>query len=55
MTLATAADTSARAVIDQWLEHAGAGSAPGGAVAYAPLNGEPIGLTRKQYRELVNE
>ncbi|WP_295014222.1 hypothetical protein [uncultured Microbacterium sp.] len=41
--------------VDQWLKHFGAGSAPVGAVAYTPLNGQTVGMTRKQYRELVNE
>ncbi|MDR6867697.1 hypothetical protein J2Y69_002301 [Microbacterium resistens] len=41
--------------VDAWLKKLGAGSAPTGAVAYTPLDGEPVGLTRRQWRDLVTD
>ncbi|MFB7845151.1 hypothetical protein [Microbacterium sp. NPDC056052] len=40
--------------IDEWLRKFGAGSAPAGAIAYTPLNRHSIGLTRRQYRAMVD-
>jgi len=40
--------------IDEWLRKFGAGSAPAGAITYTPLNGDAIGLTRRQYRAMAD-
>lgn len=40
--------------VDQWLRRFGAGSAPAGAVAYTALDGSSTGLTRRQWRALVD-
>ncbi|OZB81763.1 MAG: hypothetical protein B7X32_15740 [Microbacterium sp. 13-71-7] len=40
--------------IDEWLRKFGAGSAPAGAITYTPLSGDAIGLTRRQYRAMVD-
>lgn len=39
--------------VDEWLRKFGAGSAPAGAIVYTPLNGDTIGLTRRQYRATI--
>lgn len=36
--------------VDQWLKKFGAGSAPAGAISYTSLEGDTVGLTRKQWR-----
>lgn len=36
--------------VDEWLKKFGAGSAPAQAVAYTSIEGETVGLTRKQWR-----
>ncbi|WP_136043219.1 MULTISPECIES: hypothetical protein [unclassified Microbacterium] len=36
--------------VDEWLRRFGAGSAPSGAVAYTSVDGERIGMTRRQWR-----
>lgn len=39
--------------VDEWLRKFGAGSAPAGAVTFTPTDGIPIGLTRRQYQQLM--
>jgi len=39
--------------VDEWLRKFGAGSAPSGAVAYTSIDGERIGMTRRQWRAHV--
>jgi len=36
--------------VDEWLKKLGAGSAPTGAITYTALDGEQVGMTRKQWR-----
>lgn len=38
----------------EWLRHIGAGSAPAGAVAYTQFDGSETGLTRRQYRAMLD-
>lgn len=40
--------------VDEWLKKLGAGSTPAGAVTYTPASGEAVGLTRKQWRALLD-
>lgn len=40
--------------VDEWLRHIGAGSAPAGAVAYTQFDGSETGLTRRQYRAMLD-
>lgn len=40
--------------VDEWLRKFGAGSAPANAVAYTSIDGETVGLTRKQWRAFKN-
>lgn len=36
--------------VDEWLRRFGAGSAPTGAVVYASIDGQKVGMTRRQWR-----
>lgn len=36
--------------VDEWLRKFGAGSSPSGAVAYTSIDGERVGMTRRQWR-----
>lgn len=40
--------------VDEWLRHIGAGSAPAGAVTYTQFDGSEAGLTRRQYRAMLD-
>lgn len=40
--------------VDEWLKKLGAGSAPAGAIAYTTIDGTARGLTRRQWRALVD-
>lgn len=40
--------------VDEWLRKFGAGSAPAQAVAYTSIDGETVGLTRKQWRAKID-
>ncbi|RBO73049.1 hypothetical protein [Microbacterium sp. H6] len=40
--------------IDEWLRKIGAGSAPAGAVVYQGPNGNATGLTRRQWRAMLD-
>ncbi|MFJ4166276.1 hypothetical protein ACIPY5_12030 [Microbacterium sp. NPDC089698] len=40
--------------IDEWLKKFGAGSTPLGSVSYTSLGGDAVGLTRRQYRAMVD-
>lgn len=57
-TLATVSAVISRIMaipmVDAWLKKFGAGSSPAGAITYTPLGGSSVGLTRRQYRALVD-
>jgi hypothetical protein len=36
--------------VDEWLKKFGAGSAPAGAISYTSIDGEAVGMTRRQWR-----
>jgi len=40
--------------VDEWLRRIGAGSAPAGAIAYTQFDGSETGLTRRQYRAMLD-
>lgn len=40
--------------VDEWLRNFGAGSAPAGAVAYRGPDGKSTGLTRRQWRAMLD-
>ncbi len=40
--------------VDEWLRRIGAGSAPAGAVAVTQFDGSETGLTRRQYRAMLD-
>lgn len=40
--------------VDAWLKQFGAGSAPKGAVAHMDFDGSHVGLTRRQYRAMLD-
>lgn len=40
--------------VDEWLRKLGAGSAPAGAVAYRGPDGKDTGLTRRQWRAMLD-
>lgn len=40
--------------VDEWLRHIGAGSTPAGAVTYTQFDGSSTGLTRRQWRAMLD-
>lgn len=40
--------------VDEWLKKFGAGSAPAGAVVHTDFDGSEVGLTRRQYRAMID-
>lgn len=51
---ATIARLMAIPAVDAWLKQFGAGSAPKGAVAHMDFDGSQVGLTRRQYRAMLD-
>lgn len=39
---------------DTYPGHSGVGSAPAGAVMHTETDGTPVGLTRKQYQNMID-
>lgn len=51
---ATIARVMAIPAVDAWLKQFGAGSAPKGAVTHIDFDGSHVGLTRRQYRAMLD-